>query len=328
MAVSKVILNGSTLIDTTDKTVTAGSMLSGITALKNDGTTATGSIVSKSSSDLIASTLTVTAPAGYYASNATKTLTDSNLTAGNIKKDVSIFGVTGTYEGSGGGGGGGDYPWFGPGTVKDYTWTTTINLKDDTSWDSWTASNTAGTILAASTTADFSYTYNYTEYVVAIVTTATTLYTLKPTATKVAIPIATGRYDIAWEYSYPSTYDNCINHITSGCSYFSNAVRTITYCYQSNGTKYLLSGVYGAYPGAATITPSTTGNNVTLAYKRGTISAKCTNNYFSTARKDDIDSENTNIEFVVDVYKTPINNNYIWNGIDGLITAMNQAPEV
>ena len=29
---------------------------------------------------------------------------DANLVAGNIKKDVSIFGVTGTYEGSGGGG--------------------------------------------------------------------------------------------------------------------------------------------------------------------------------------------------------------------------------
>lgn len=103
MAVSKVILNGTTLIDTTDKTVTAGSMLSGITALKNDGTTATGSIASKTSSDLTASNLTVTAPAGYYASAATKTLSDENLVAGNVKKDVTIFGTTGTFEGSGGG---------------------------------------------------------------------------------------------------------------------------------------------------------------------------------------------------------------------------------
>lgn len=29
---------------------------------------------------------------------------DSNIQAGNIKKDVTILGVTGTYEGSGGGG--------------------------------------------------------------------------------------------------------------------------------------------------------------------------------------------------------------------------------
>ena len=61
------------------------------------------SITRRSSADLTASTLTVTAPSGYYASNATKTLTDANLTAENIKKDVQIFGVTGSYEGGGGG---------------------------------------------------------------------------------------------------------------------------------------------------------------------------------------------------------------------------------
>ena len=72
MAVSKVILNGNTLIDTTQKTVTAGSMLNGVTALKNDGTDITGNITSKTSSDLTASGATVTAPAGYYASSASK----------------------------------------------------------------------------------------------------------------------------------------------------------------------------------------------------------------------------------------------------------------
>ena len=57
----------------------------------------------KSSSDLTANNLTVTAPAGLYSSDASKTLTDANLIAGNIKKDVTIFGVTGSYEGGGGG---------------------------------------------------------------------------------------------------------------------------------------------------------------------------------------------------------------------------------
>ena len=111
MAIAKVIYktsaedSGTVWMDTTQKTVTAGTMLSGTTALKNDGTDVTGNIASKSSSDLTANNLTVTAPAGYYASAASKTLSDENLTAGNIKKDVTIFGTTGTYEGSGGGGG-------------------------------------------------------------------------------------------------------------------------------------------------------------------------------------------------------------------------------
>ena len=80
MAVSKVILNGTTLIDTTDKTVTNSSMLSGVTALKNDGTTATGNIASKSSTDLTVSGATVTAPAGYYASSASKSVASGSAT--------------------------------------------------------------------------------------------------------------------------------------------------------------------------------------------------------------------------------------------------------
>lgn len=74
MAIAKVILNGETQMDVTGKTVTAGSMLSGTTALKNDGTDITGNIESKSSADLTASGATVTAPAGYYASAASKSV--------------------------------------------------------------------------------------------------------------------------------------------------------------------------------------------------------------------------------------------------------------
>lgn len=37
---------------------------------------------------------------------ATAQIVDADLVAGNIKKDVNILGVTGTYEGSGGGDGG------------------------------------------------------------------------------------------------------------------------------------------------------------------------------------------------------------------------------
>lgn len=43
---------------------------------------------------------------GVYTTGAVTVKGDSNLKAENIKKDVTIFGVKGTYEGSGGGGGG------------------------------------------------------------------------------------------------------------------------------------------------------------------------------------------------------------------------------
>ena len=45
---------------------------------------------------------------GYYTGGVITVKGDSNLVAGNIKSGVSIFGVSGTYVGTGGGSGGGD----------------------------------------------------------------------------------------------------------------------------------------------------------------------------------------------------------------------------
>ena len=54
---------------------------------------------------------TFSVPSGYSGHgtirvNGVTSSIDANITAGNIKKDVVILGVTGTYEGGGGGGGG------------------------------------------------------------------------------------------------------------------------------------------------------------------------------------------------------------------------------
>ena len=60
MAIAKVIYKtsasdtGTTWMDTTQKTVTAGTMVSGTTALKNDGTDITGNIGIRDSNDMTA----------------------------------------------------------------------------------------------------------------------------------------------------------------------------------------------------------------------------------------------------------------------------------
>ena len=66
--------------DTSDATLdSGGKMLSGVTAYAN-GTKYTGSIATKTSTDLSASGATVTAPAGYYASSASKSVASGSAT--------------------------------------------------------------------------------------------------------------------------------------------------------------------------------------------------------------------------------------------------------
>lgn len=74
MGVSKVVLNGNVLVDLTGVTVEASNLVSPNTALGADGEEVTGSLQAKTSSDLTVSGATVTAPAGVYSSNASKSV--------------------------------------------------------------------------------------------------------------------------------------------------------------------------------------------------------------------------------------------------------------
>ena len=78
-------------VDTSDATATANDILSNKTAYVN-GSKITGNIPSKSSSNLTVSGATVTAPAGYYSTAATKTI-DSGSTTQNAPTINSSTGL-------------------------------------------------------------------------------------------------------------------------------------------------------------------------------------------------------------------------------------------
>lgn len=171
--VPELIGSGGIELPVLTNPATAFDALSGKEFIDGDGNKVIGTIATKTSSNLTASGATVTVPAGYYASQATKSVAtatqatpsvsidsagkitatatqtagyvadgtksgtkqlttqgaqtitpgtadktiasgkyltgtqtikgDANLVAGNIKSGVSIFGVNGSYEGSGGG---------------------------------------------------------------------------------------------------------------------------------------------------------------------------------------------------------------------------------
>ena len=68
--------------DVSDATLNSGgSMLSGVTAYGANGTKYTGTITSKSSSDLTVSGATVTVPAGNYAASASASVASGSVTA-------------------------------------------------------------------------------------------------------------------------------------------------------------------------------------------------------------------------------------------------------
>lgn len=91
-------------ISGSDANVTAGQMLSGNVGYTSNGKV-TGSIQSQAAQTITPGKADKTIASGKYLSGAQTIKGDANLLAENIKKDISIFGVTGTYESSGSSGG-------------------------------------------------------------------------------------------------------------------------------------------------------------------------------------------------------------------------------
>ncbi len=81
---------------------TVGQVLAGATFSKSGESGLTGTMPNVGQQNLTPGTATQTITQGYHDGTGS-VAGDADLVAGNIKKDVTIFGVTGTHEGGGGG---------------------------------------------------------------------------------------------------------------------------------------------------------------------------------------------------------------------------------
>lgn len=265
-------------------------------------------------------TVTPEVVAGYVSSGTTGTVAvtlsamDTNFVASNIKKNVEIFGKVGTCEVAG------SYPWYGSGTILyAKKLNKTINLKNDTTFDSWTASTTAGTIKAASTTNDWTCTVDK-ENTWWFVTRAYVDVAFKSGATLTKTVRRLVVYYTHILAAYPSTNANLEINNRDSISTFSQTARGGTRYYTNTPSTlgYITSYNYG--PMYMSNTPTLSISGTTVSCKLPALYARCNSSYFATARKTEVDSANTNMTITVDVYKTPRLNTYLSKHI-GQVTA-------
>ena len=78
----------------------AGQILNGYQAIGADGSIITGTIPSRGAQTVTPGRSNQTIAAGQYLSGTQTIAGDTDLTAGNIRSGVNIFGVSGSYEGA------------------------------------------------------------------------------------------------------------------------------------------------------------------------------------------------------------------------------------
>lgn len=158
----------------------------------------------------------------------------------------------------------------------------------DTSYGSWTASTTAGTIKSAVSAGTYGADFSTYEYIVKWSFSFDAEYS--NTAVMKAIPVQeySDQYQVLCKR--PNTYANieaenfngntCVTYFTVPFYRYYNTSGSLTYTHSIS---------YGIYPSLQTVTFShSTADNATCTFKTPAIYARCNATYFATSRKVDI----------------------------------------
>ena len=318
---------------TGDATAYASDILDGKTAYAR-GTLLTGNIPINQEQDIELSTKNETyrIPIGYHNGSGTVKIAETEqnkIIADNIKNNVEILGVTGSYRGldvsdttatadtvekdkvfynANGDRTLGTYEWKWQGKKLEFVskfYDQTITL-EDTSYSTWTASTTDTSIKATENITTFEADMVNYEYLVRWQYRCDFEYLSG--ITKKALPII--ECSESWQtiLKRPSNLTNLLSSTFNGNVCITLYTAPLLNYYNTSGTNTITySTSYGVHPSitAHTFSNSTT-NTPTVTLKTPAIYVRCSSSYFATGRKTYIDEENTKIHLVGELYRIPI----------------------
>lgn len=244
-------------------------------------------------------------------------VSDTTATASDVASGKYFYTAAGQKTaGTASGGGGGGISWLGQDAELVATTTKTINLKDDTSYDSWTASTTAETILAASAEPEYTYAGNLFDYDYVFVVKGYIEPVYLPDTPMTSTTHRVAQYYAIYYCGYPnSTY---IAQIQDDEPLYVDSFSTgthgfVQYFFNSSGVLAARSATQcGCCYMSTTPTVSYTGNGDSISFSVTfpAFYAKCDNARFATTRKTQVDSANTNYVVTIEVYRSPRGNSF------------------
>lgn len=285
--------------------VSAGYVSSGTTG--NSNISLTASVTTKAAATIhpSASDQSISSSTFLTGTQTFKGVTVSNLLAENVKDGVvikvgdsadddRILSVTGTFPK--------------PYELVNRLYSADINLSTGTTFDSWEASTTAGSIKATESlssntfVADMAH-YEYLLWWQVWIQIATT-----SGATLKAIPIWEGTNSVQSIFRRPNSLATIASGSKAGNACVTQSSAPLLVYYNTSGTKtYTFANTYGLY---GTVQAATFSNSTsltpTVTPKTPVLYARCSSSYFATGRKAEVDSANCTFHLVCDLYRMPI----------------------
>lgn len=177
---------------------------------------------------------------------------------------------------------------------------------DDTNFPSWTASTTAGSVLATANVGTISANMAQYEYFIHW-QCRVDVVTIEGATLKAQV---IRECQDAWQaiMRRPNSLANIQSANFAGNVCLTLFTAPLLEYYNSSGTHtYTFANTYGIYQAlqAATFSSATSGTP-TITVKRPVLTARCNTSYFATGRKAEIDTANSTVRFKCEAFRVPI----------------------